>query len=150
MPMGCSALYDPAMLPVFGELVLNPEWSRGAGDGQLAGTDDQELQGVMAAAEPLECDWASANGGSGVGLSTDVASVSPEVSVTIEARLRAVGANCYGELAGLRCVMSGSNDGDIWGESHFLRDSLWLATKYVNFAPANYTENVVANLWGSQ
>lgn len=147
MPTDCDALYSPAMLPAFGELVLNPDWSRGAGERQLSGTNDQELQGAIDAHEPLHCDWASANGGSGVGLSTDVVSVSAELGASVEARLLALEASCYEELSGLRCVTSGSGDGGIWGESHFLRDGLWLATKYVNFAPEDYTENVVANLW---
>ncbi len=54
---------------------------------------------------------------------------------------------CYDELGGLRCVTETTGDGGVVGESHFVRDGIWLATRYVNSGPDGYTHDIVANLW---
>lgn len=149
-PTDCAVLYTPAMLDEFGQLALNPEWSKIAGDAALFGTDDQEMQLLMDVDGPLVCLWGDERGGGDVGLTTSVVSVSSAVNTAVQARLSALKFNCYEELRGLRCVMSQSSEDGMTGESHFLRDGLWVATKWVNFAPENYTENVIANLWGDR
>jgi hypothetical protein len=149
-PSDCDALYTPSMLDEFSQLVLNPEWSKTAGEATLYGTDDQELQLLMDTEGPLVCLWGDDDGGGDVGLTTSVVSVNSAVETAVEARLRALNHSCYEQLRGLRCVMSQSSEDATSGESHFLRDGLWVATKWVNFAPENYTESVVENLWGSQ
>ena len=149
-PSDCDALYTPSMLDEFGQLVLNPEWSKIAGEATLYGTDDQELQLLMDAGGPLVCLWGDDDGGGDVGLTTSVVSVNTAVKTAVEARLRALNHSCYEQLRGLRCVISQSSEDATSGESHFLRDGLWVATKWVNFAPENYTESIVENLWGSQ
>ena len=96
------------------------------------------------------CLWGDERGGGDVGLTTSVVSVSSGAKSAVEARLNALKFSCYEQLRGLRCVMSHSYESGMTGESHFLHDGLWVATKWVNFAPKNYTENVVINLWGRQ
>ncbi len=138
------------MLAEFDQLVLNPEWSKVAGEATLYGTDDQQLQLLIDAGGPLVCLWGGDNGGGDVGLTTSVVSVDSAGETAVEARLGALNFSCYEQLRGLRCVMSQSSEDAMTGESHFLRDGLWVATKWVNFAPESYTESVVESLWGSQ
>jgi hypothetical protein len=65
-------------------------------------------------------------------------------------RLKELNYSCYDELQGRRSVIEREVDSDLVGfvgESHFLRDGLWLATHYVNGGPEGYTHDMVNNLW---
>lgn len=146
-PTDCAELYSPAMLADFGGLELNPAWTQEPGVEVTAGSDDAELQTIIDAQEHLRCVWASPVGGSGTGLTTDVVWVSAAVSATVENRLEELGMECYPETGGLRCVTVTTSEDGVFGESHFLRDGIWLATKFTNFNPAGYTPALVAALW---
>lgn len=41
------------------------------------------------------------------------------------------------------------DDNGTVGESHFLREGVWLATWWLNIAPDGYTHDIVAALWGN-
>lgn len=34
------------------------------------------------------------------------------------------------------------------GETHYLRDDVWISTRWINVAPDGYTEDIVTTLWG--
>ncbi|TFD17161.1 hypothetical protein E3T37_16445 [Cryobacterium sp. TMT2-10] len=147
-PSSCDKLYSPAMVAALGDLVLNPAWLKGADAGLRRGTDDPELGTLIdGSADKLTCVWGSAAGASGTGVSTNLVWVTPEQSAAAQARLVAAGMNCYEELGGMRCIVEGVNAGGTQGESHFLRDGIWLATRYVNAGPDGYTHDMVANIW---
>jgi hypothetical protein len=146
-PSTCDQLYSPAMVAAFGDQVLNPAWAEAAGAGVRRGTDDPALMSIIDAAESLTCLWVDPNGGSGSGLTTSVVWVTPEQSAAVQARLAAAGMTCYEELGGLRCVVETTKNSDTWGESHFLRDGIWLATHYINAGPDGYTHDIIANVW---
>ncbi|MBC7441645.1 MAG: hypothetical protein H7311_03850 [Ramlibacter sp.] len=147
-PSSCDALYSPAMVLAFGDLVLNPAWVKDEDPSMRRGTSDPELSALIdGSKDKLTCDWANANGGSGSGVSTNLVWVTPEQSAAVQARLVAAGLNCYEELGGMRCIVEGPAEGGTIGESHFLRDSIWLATRYVNAGPDGYTHDMIANIW---
>ena len=147
-PSTCDELYSPAIVSAFGDLVLNPAWVAEENSGVNRGSEDQELIALIdAAGKPLTCVWANENGGSGLGLTTELVWVTPEQSAAVQSRLTAIGMNCYEELGGMRCLIESTNDGEITGESHFLRDGLWLATSYFNAGPDGYTHDIIANVW---
>ena len=150
-PASCDAIYSPAMLATFSESrTLNPEWTKNSDDVLQAGSTDEELTSLIEGAEHLTCIWAAEGGGSDSGLTTNVVFVTAEQSEAAHQRLLALGQNCYEELDGIRCLMestAGADGAD--GESHFLRDGIWLATHYVNAGPVGYTHDMVATIWPS-
>ncbi|TFB48427.1 hypothetical protein [Cryobacterium tagatosivorans] len=146
-PAGCDELYSPSMVEAMGDLVLNPAWSAAPGTEVLYGTDDAQLRGIIDTAEHLNCIWGTAEGGSDTGLVTDLVWVTPEQSATVKARLDEAGLRCYEELEGLRCIAQETAEAGTFGESHFLRDGIWLATKYTNAGPDGYTHDIIGNVW---
>lgn len=147
-PSSCEELYSPAMVDAFGSLVLNPEWTAAPDSGVHDGTNDLELVSIINSAEHLTCAWGNEAGGSGTGLTTNLVWVTPELAAAAKARLDAAGFTCYDELSGVRCLTETTSEEGTWGESHFIRDGIWLATKFVNAGPDGYTHDMVANVWG--
>jgi hypothetical protein len=148
-PTSCDEIYSPTMLETFSEThALNPAWTATAEPATRIGTLDPELSGFIAAAQHLTCVWANPVGGSDSGLVTNVVFVTDEQAAAAQERLEAVAQNCYEELGGLRCVMQSETDADgSAGESHFLREGIWLATSYVNAGPDGYTHDLIATIW---
>ncbi|TFB96979.1 hypothetical protein [Cryobacterium sp. HLT2-28] len=146
-PSTCGELYSPAMAAAFGTAVLNPAWTEAADSEVRHGTADAELSTVIDAADKLTCVWGNPKGGSDSGLTTNLVWVTAEQSAAVKARLAAAGMTCYEELGGLRCVTETSGDAGTSGESHFVRDGIWLATHYVNSGPDGYTHDIIANVW---
>jgi hypothetical protein len=148
-PTTCDAIYSPTMLATLTQTgALNPDWTESDSSGVLFGTSDAELSSLIDGAEHLTCVWADPNGGSGSGLTSNVVFVSAEQSETAHQRLLALGENCYEELGGIRCVVeTAQGEEGIAGESHFLRDGIWLATRYVNAGPDGYTLDMVGTIW---
>ena len=148
-PTTCESIYSPAMLSTFSETrTLNPEWTVDNDDVLQAGTVDADLTALIESTDHLTCIWAAEGGGSDSGLTTNVVFVTAAQSEQAHQRLLALGQNCYEELGGIRCVVESDTDSDgVAGESHFLRDGIWLATHYVNAGPDGYTHDMVATIW---
>ena len=146
-PSSCEQLYSPTMVDAFGDKVLNPSWTKAPGSGVRDGTAVPELVSIIDAAEHLTCVWGSEAGGSDSGLTTNLVWVTPDQATAVQARLSAAGFTCYEELSGVRCLIEMATEAGTWGESHFVRDGIWLATKYVNSGPDGYTHDIVANVW---
>ncbi len=147
-PSTCDQLYSPEMVTAFGDMVLNPAWAEADDSEVRYGSDDTELISVIGASTgTLTCVWGNETGGSDSGLTTNVVFVTPEQNANVQARLVAQGLNCYEELGGMRCLVETSGEGGVTGESHFLRDGIWLATRYVNAGPDGYTHDIIANVW---
>ena len=64
------------------------------------------------------------------------------------AHLGDLGYNCYEELEGTRCVVEQEGEVGAFGESHFMRSGIWIATGWVNAAPDGYTHDIVATVFG--
>ena len=148
-PASCDEIYSPDMMATFAEThSLNPAWTETAEASTRIGTLDPELSTLIEDADHLSCVWADPEGGSGSGLVTNVVFVTAEQSEAARVRLADMGQTCYEELGGLRCVIENDTDGDgVAGESHFLRDGIWLATSFVNAGPDGYTHDMVATIW---
>ncbi|TFB96782.1 hypothetical protein E3O42_16725 [Cryobacterium adonitolivorans] len=146
-PASCEEIYSPAMVGAFADQVLNPAWTTEPAADVRDGADDPELLAIINASEHLSCRWVSAAGASGSGVSTNVVWVTAEQTAAVDARLRALGMECYEELEGLRCITETSTDTDNFGQSHFLRGGIWLATVWVNAGPDGYTHDMVGTIW---
>jgi hypothetical protein len=147
LPASCDALYSPAMVAAYGRMVLNPPWLDDPELELRIGEDDPVLQGVLDDSEVLLCQWVMPEGPSGAGVSTTVATIDDEQTGLIVDHLRDRGDSCFAERGGIRCTTAGSNDEGYFGESHFLRDGVWIATEYSNAGPEGYTLDIVNNLW---
>lgn len=146
-PASCDELYSPEMVAAFGRMVLNPAWLEELDNDMKIGEDDPVQQGIIDANDSLLCQWGMPEGPSGAGVSTVVVWVDAGDTATIQAHLVDRGDNCFEQLDGLRCTTESSNDEGYFGESHFLRDGIWVATEYSNAGPEGYTLDIVNNLW---
>jgi hypothetical protein len=147
-PTDCRQVYSPEMIASLEAtgLPLN--------DGSVAdslGTIDPELSALITADATFKCSWGSAGD---YGLNTNITQVSEETSTTVLDRLTALGFECAQESQGTRCVKSETISDELGtnrtGESHFVRDGVWIATHWVNFAPTGYTQDIVSTLWPTE
>ena len=149
-PTTCDAIYSPAMLATLNQTgSLNPDWAKEDVNSEvLFGTDDEQLTVVIEDTEHLTCVWGNADGGSGSGLTTNVVFVTDEQREAVHQRLLGDGLNCYEELGGIRCIGEETAGAEgVAGQSQFLRDGIWLATRYVNAGPDGYTHDMVGTIW---
>jgi hypothetical protein len=149
-PESCDVIYSPEMVAAFEDLVLNPDWTTAPGASVRDGTDDPQLLAVIDATEHLTCRWVSPAGPSDSGVATNVVWVNEEQTVLVADRLQELGLDCYEELDGLRCITETTTDEGTFGESHFLRDGIWLATHFTNAGPSGYTHDMIASIWNGE
>lgn len=148
LPADCSGLYTRDWAPDMAPLVLNPEWVQAPDSGfPRFGSNDPGLVTMLDGTTRVECNWVGADGPGGVFLVTSGALLTPEQHDEVIGILSA-SYTCYEELEGTRCIIEGEGDGGLWGESHFLRDDVWLATKWSEIAPEGYTHDMIAAVWG--
>lgn len=93
----------------------------------------------------LRCSWGQAGE---FAIITEVKQVTAEQSAAALAALRAADFSCYAEAGGTRCVVQDDSEGGSSGQSHFLRENVWLATDWLNWPQAGYTADMVRTLWG--
>jgi hypothetical protein len=146
-PTDCAELYSPAMVAAFADLELNPDWLDEPGQELRIGPADAALQDLIEENESLRCIWTTAAGASDAGVVTAVVWIDADERAEVSERLDDLGYNCYQERQGLRCVTEVTTNEGTFGESHFLRDGIWLSTQYSNAGPAGYTLDIVDNLW---
>ncbi|RZU64106.1 hypothetical protein EV379_0400 [Microterricola gilva] len=144
IPAECSGIYTTDWSTQLDGYVLNPAW---AAEDRNSATSDDELNAIVKAGDPLRCQWGHESGGSDRSLKTAVVAVTAEQSAAVLARLQVLDFSCYEELGGTRCVLEEDDDNGTWGESHFVRDGVWIATRWMNMAPDGYTHDIVNTLW---
>ncbi|WP_411721308.1 hypothetical protein [Mycetocola sp.] len=141
LPGSCEDIYGPAMFkslqedlpPLNDSTMADPNFS-----------NNEELEENLRGLEYLQCTW----GGAGeLGIVTAVARVSEEQSDEALEIMESGGFDCYDQLAGTRCVTREETDGSVLGESHFLREGVWVSTFWLNAPIRGYTENVVEAIW---
>ncbi|HOT00854.1 MAG TPA: hypothetical protein PLY66_07580 [Acidobacteriota bacterium] len=94
----------------------------------------------------LRCSW---GGPSGYGLATNVTLVTPEQAEVVTAALREGGFACVETGAELRCEMTKAFEEPkvTTGETHVFRANVWVSTRWINFNPTGYTDDIVAQLF---
>lgn len=149
IPADCAQIYTRDWAPDFSPLVLNPEWTQDPASGVRLGSRDEVATALLGSKAALTCAWGSPGGGSGRGLTTNVAPVTPEESARMLEHFAGAGYDCFEELGGTRCIVQtpASADGQS-GESHFLREGIWVATLWVNAGPDGYTHDIVTAIFG--
>lgn len=148
IPADCSGIYTTDWSAQLGPLlVLNPMWTADAEKSTRYASSDPELLAELEATAKVTCVWAQESGGSDLGLTTNVAKITPEQRESALGFMTERGDECYEELSGTRCISERNDDGASWGESHFFRDDVWIATHWVNSGPDGYTHDIINTLW---
>jgi hypothetical protein len=149
IPAECTEIYSTDWSGVFAPgYVLNPEWSVAEGAPVILGTGDQAAAQVLQETSQLSCGWLPPEGGDGsVGLVTSLAAVDQAQTDAAIAAFQAAGMECYEELGGTRCVGEWEGVAGSAGESHFLREGLWIATRWDGPAVSGYTADIVARIF---
>ena len=117
----------------------------------LYATQVPEALDVLQSGIPsVRCTWGSAGG---EGLATAVSVVDGDQSARVQDVLAAVGFECGDALGGIVCrtqTQTVTMDDEVvsLGESHLLRDGVWVATSWVGALPDGYTEDIAGTLWG--
>ncbi|MET4638614.1 hypothetical protein ABIE24_001850 [Mycetocola sp. 2940] len=142
LPGSCEEIYGPAMFEALQE-DLPPLNDPSMSDPNFSNTD--ELEETLRSLEYLQCTWGRA---SEAGIVTAVARVSEEQSDAVLDILESNGFDCYSQLQGTRCVIREETEGNALGESHFLREDVWVSTFWLNAPIRGYTENIVEAIWG--
>jgi hypothetical protein len=150
LPGSCDQLYSTALVDTLtaGNLALNPARLNDPDVNVTFGPADEHLRTVIDANESLQCIWVTPAGGSGIGIGTTVVLVDAAERDQVADRLRSLGFVCVNEREGLRCDTETSSVEGTFGESHFLRDDLWVATQYGDVPlPKGYTLDIIDSLW---
>lgn len=144
IPFDCADIYTRDWDEELKPIVLNPSWAT-ASPG--IGTSDDGLRQLLRPHVRLTCQWGKPSAASDTGLVTSLAQIDAETDHLVRSRLNALGWTCFEFASGVRCVMDVSDANGSWGESHFLRDGVWVATRWSNLAPDGYTADIAYTLW---
>lgn len=148
IPASCAEIYTRDWSAGLGGLVLNPPWTETPANGPFWGSNDNGAVTVLEATTKLTCAWVGSNGGGDAGIITNLADLTPEqVSATLS-HLASIGQSCYEELGGTRCVVEWNSEAGEAGESHFIREGIWSATRWSNVVADGYTHDIATALFG--
>ena len=149
IPTDCAAIYTTDWSGEFEpDYVLNPEWSTADGAPALYGTGDATALPVLQETSQLTCGWLPPEPGDGsIGLVTNVAAVDEAQTAAAIAAFQAAGLECYQESNGTRCVGEWEGAAGSAGESQFIREGLWIATRWDGPAVSGYTADIIAQLF---
>jgi hypothetical protein len=149
IPADCTAIYTTDWSGTFApDFVLNPAWSTAEGAPALYGTGDATALPVLQETSQLTCGWLPPDGGDGtIGLITNVAVVDEAQAGAVIGAYQTAGMDCYEESGGTRCVGEWEGVTGSAGESHFLREGLWIATRWDGPAVSGYTADIIAQLF---
>lgn len=147
LDLTCGDLYGDDMLATFATegMELNGAWT-GVREAP-AGTSDPQLLGMLAGQVSCDCFWLDPSGGERSAVLTTVLPVDPERSTQIVTRLGELGFDQQQVQGGTRFFIEHRVNGETVGESHFVRDGLWLATNWYGFGPWGYTAHMADNVF---
>lgn len=144
IPSSCEQIYTRDWQEELAPIALNPAWTDKTA---AVGTADVALKQLLTPDTMLTCQWGKESGPSTVGIVTSLAQIDSETDSLVKSRLNALGWTCYDSSGGVRCITEGTDTNGAWGESHFIRDGVWIATRWSNLAPDGYTADIVSTLW---
>lgn len=147
LPDDCDALYGSAMEAEFEReaMQLNRVWT-GVREAP-AGSTDPELLALLLGEPSLDCFWLDGGGGSRSAVLTVASEPGAAVAEAVAARLVALGFSQQHDRGGVRYFVESRVAGETTGESHFLRDGVWLATNWYGFGPWGYTGHMAENVF---
>ncbi|WP_100810405.1 MULTISPECIES: hypothetical protein [unclassified Microbacterium] len=142
IPVRCEDIYSAAMLSVLesGNPPLNDPGVT------MESTEIVEALEVLGSGvQTLRCSWGLP---SSYGLATNVTIVDEAQARAVLESLPDRGFACEDLADGTVCRAQQSDGENSFGETHYLRANGWVSTRWINFGPQGYTEDIVATLWG--
>ncbi len=144
LPADCLAAFSPGMQQTLAADAL-PLNHPGV---EMYTTEVAPLLELLATVPHLRCTWGAP---SEYGLATTIALVDADQAALVVEQLGGAGIACSDEAGATICRTEerGVNLDDVEyarGETHALRDGYWIATAWINVAPAGYTEDILAQL----
>ncbi|KQX06965.1 MULTISPECIES: hypothetical protein [unclassified Leifsonia] len=166
IPTDCSGIYTKDWTPEMGGLALNPAWLDGLED---RGPADEPIAYLLYENMRLSCSWTNPDGPRDsrlrddlAGVGTVIAALTPEQTDTALALLNQSGPSCVDEIGGVRCDSEVedcavlADDGGcaadqdyMHGESHIIRDGIWIASTWSVVHPDGYTDDIEAAIFGA-
>lgn len=144
LPEDCDDLYSPAMASQLKEAGLELTPNLIGPPRPVGGSTDETLRRLVAHNQQIECNWF---GEAGVVLTVVAAPTASKIESAL-ARLDQLGFTKTEEHGGVRFVVEHrAADGTAAGESHFLRDGLWFATRWRGFGPSGYTADMTRTVF---
>lgn len=142
IPVRCEDIYSAAMLATL--QAENPPLNDPGVT--MDSTELVEALEVLAVGpQTLRCSWGLP---SSYGLATNVTIVDSAQREAIMNALPERGFACEDLDGGTVCRAQQSDGENSFGESHYFRGNGWVSTRWINFGPRGYTEDIVATLWG--
>lgn len=146
-PASCDDLYSPGMRAAL-EADVPP--LNDAGTTMVSTENAEALEALGAAGQTIRCSWGPP---SERGLATNVTVVSAEQSEALAASFAQNGFSTEDVDGGTlhrisQEVITLDDELVKKGEIHYLRDDVWVSTRWINVEPEGYTEDIIASLWG--
>jgi hypothetical protein len=142
IPVSCEDIYSPDMIALLeGE---NPPLNDPGVT--MESTENPALLEVLhSGAQTLRCSWGLP---SSYGLATNVTILDEGQADAVRGALTSGGFSCGDLDRGTVCRVQQGDEENAFGESHYLRANGWVSTRWINFGPRGYTEDIVSTLWG--
>jgi len=148
VPAECRNLYSASMIKALRTAGLRLETAAPASGAPASGSADGTLDALFADSTLVECRWTGGEGNDAAGLLTVIASTTPRVHEAAVDRVRALGMTRLSENGGSRYIVEGRDASNrLYGESHFFRDGLWIATRWYGHGQYGYTADIVQRLF---
>jgi hypothetical protein len=146
LPAACEELYSPAMLTTL-QAEIPPMNDPGT---TMLSTESAEAIAVIESAEQtLRCSWGPP---SERGIATNVAVITPEQRDALFTAFEQAGFSAEDYASGtihrIQQEMITLDDELVTlGETHYLSANGWVSTRWIQYLPEGYVEDIVASLW---
>jgi hypothetical protein len=142
IPASCESAYTPELLASL-QATHPPLNDASMVDGTFS--DIERLDNTIRAGNPLVCTWGVAGP---IGIVTAVSRLTEEQSMAAQTAMQEGGFTCTPAGDAVTCVFSREGDrGFVVGESHYLRGTIAVSTRWINASIEGYTEGMVAAIW---
>ncbi|GGE81844.1 hypothetical protein [Mycetocola zhadangensis] len=142
MPKNCEGAYSPAL---FAALQATRAPLNDVSMVDVTFSDIPRLDASIRAGRPLVCTWGTAGPGAIV---TAVSRITEQRAAAAHTAMQESGFACTATAEAVTCVgQNEEEDGIPVGESHYLRGTIGLSTRWITAPVDGYTEGMVAALW---
>ncbi len=149
VPASCDQLVPDDVRTRLAQLSLNDP--KAQTDGLRSGLANADLAKLAESKRELACVWRNTDSDTTF-LRTTVVRINGGDGAAAVKLLTDDRIQCYPAHEGLRCeYTTDRKDPAIeFGETHYFRDDLWIATAWSNVAPPGYTAAIVDTLWSDE
>lgn len=142
VPTTCQEAYTPEL---FAQLEATHPPLNDVSMTDVTFSEIERLDNTIRAGHPLVCTWGVAGP---VGIVTAVSRISEQQSAAAHSAMQEGGFTCTAAGEAVTCVFQKEGEqGFVVGESHYLRGTIGVSTRWINASIEGYTEGMVAAIW---